>query len=411
MLDNRSPGSKAKRFAYDLLEASGGGLSGIVDRVLVLLVIGNLLSIILETVPPLKEAYADLFLGVEWVTVTVFALEYGARLWVADLHPPFRRHGPVKARLLHLAQPSCIIDFLAFGPTLVGLIAGVEDVNVLVVFRLLRFLKLARYSPGMRSLLNAFVSERRAILASAVLMAGLILTTATIMYLLERRVQPEAFGSIPAAMYWAVTTLTTVGYGDVVPVSAAGKLLAGLTMLAGLCMFALPVGIIATAFAREIRSRDFVVTWGMVARVPIFSDLDASEIAEVTRLLRAQTVEAGMVVTQKGEPAYAMYFIASGRVDVDGPMGHLQLGEGSFFGEMAVLHKGRRTADVVALSSCRLLVLDADDLHVLMKRRPKIGTHIRAVAEARIKAGGATVTGDFIDEELAQSRPVEAGPV
>ena len=97
-------------------------------------------------------------------------------------------------------------------------------------------------------------------------MLGLILVAATLMYLIERHGQPERFGSIPAAMYWAVTTLTTVGYGDAVPLTAAGKLLAGFTMLAGLCMFALPVGIIATAFAREIHNRDFVVTWGMVAR-------------------------------------------------------------------------------------------------------------------------------------------------
>jgi len=251
--------------------------------------------------------------------------------------------------------------------------------------------------------MSALASEKRAIIASGVLMAGLILCCATLMYLLERHVQPDVFGSIPGGMYWAVTTLTTVGYGDAVPVTAAGRTLASLAMLAGLCMFALPVGIIATAFAREIHNREFVVTWGMVARVPIFSDLQASEIAEVARLLRAQTAEPGQVLTQRGDPAYAMYFLASGSVEVDLGAEKITLNEGAFFGELALLRKTRRSADVVALSSCRLLVLEAADLHVLMTRQPHIGTHIRAVAEARLKSSRAR--GDILAEELTASRP------
>ncbi|MBP0573998.1 cyclic nucleotide-binding domain-containing protein, partial [Mycobacterium tuberculosis] len=100
------------------------------------------------------------------------------------------------------------------------------------------------------------------------------------------------------------------------PVTLLGKILASITMLAGLCMFALPVGIIATAFAREIHNRDFVVTWSMVARVPIFQQLSAFEIAEVARLLRAQTIEPGALITRRGDRAFAMYFIASGTVEV-----------------------------------------------------------------------------------------------
>ena len=113
------------------------------------------------------------------------------------------------------------------------------------------------------------------------------------MYLAERHVQPDKLGTIPDAMWWAIVTLGTIGYGDVVPVTALGKVIAGVTIFLGLIMIALPVGIIATAFADEIHRRDFVVTWAMVARVPLFAGLDAAEIADIMRLLRAQQVEPG----------------------------------------------------------------------------------------------------------------------
>lgn len=397
-----------KQRIFDVLEGGGNfRVTVLVERILIALIVGNLIAVVLQTVPEYAMRWNRLFGCVETATVGLFAGEYALRLWVCDLHPPLRRAGSFGARLRYALWPQALVDLMSFGPTLVAWSFGIADFNVLVVFRLVRFLKLARYSPGMRSLVNAVISERRALVASLVLMVGMMLLAATAMYLLERNVQPEVFGSIPGAMYWAVTTLTTVGYGDAVPQTPAGKLLAGMTMMTGLGMFALPVGIIATAFAREIHNRDFVVTWGMVARVPIFADLDAATIAEVAKLLRAQTVEAGAVITQRDTPAFAMYFIASGVVEVDGPMGRVKLSEGAFFGEMAVLRRGRRTADVVAMSDCRLLVLDADDLHVLMSRRPKIGRHIRAVAAQRVKAGGVAVRGDILPDELAGGTPVD----
>ncbi len=106
---------------------------------------------------------------------------------------------------------------------------------------------------------------------------------ATLMYLAERHVQPDKLGTIPDAMWWAIVTLGTIGYGDVVPVTAVGKMIAGFTIFLGLIMVALPVGIIASAFADEVHRRDFVVTWAMVARVPLFSGLDATEIADIMR--------------------------------------------------------------------------------------------------------------------------------
>ena len=108
---------------------------------------------------------------------------------------------------------------------------------------------------------------------------GAVLIAASAMNLAERDVQPERFGTIPELMYWAIVTLTTVGYGDVVPITGLGRVIAGVTAIAGLVMLALPVGIIASAFAREIHRRDIVITWSMVARVPLFADLGRLEIA------------------------------------------------------------------------------------------------------------------------------------
>lgn len=395
----------AKRRIYEILEMAplGDGAARLVERGLVLLIVVNVFAVVMETVPGHRESYGGLFLAVEIGTVVCFAIEYLLRVWVADLHPPLRRYGRVGARLRYAVTPWAIIDLMAVAPTLIGFAVGIFDVNVLVVFRLLRFLKLARYSAGMSSLFAAVASERRALFASGVVMAGLVVTAASLMHWIEGTVQPEKFGSIPLAMYWAVTTLTTVGYGDMVPITPAGRALAGIVMLFGFCMFALPVGIIATAFAREIHARDFVVTWSMVARVPLFAELSATEIADVMRLLRAQTVEAGTIVTAVGEPAHSMYFILSGSVEIGLAHEKLKLSEGAFFGEIAVLRKARRSADVVALTHCRLLVLDAEDLHHLMQKKSDIATHIRAVARERVGREAVTPRGDIAIEEIDET--------
>ncbi len=395
-----------KHRIYEILEVPplGDGIALAVDRAIVLLIVVNVVAVVLETVPDYRARYGDLFLAVEIWTVVIFAAEYLLRVWISDEHVPLKRYGRIGARLRYVFTPWAIIDLLSVAPTLVGFAFGVYDVNVLVVFRLLRFLKLARYSAGMSSLVNAVASERRALFASGVIMAGLVITAASLMHWFEGAIQPDRFGSIPLAMYWAVTTLTTVGYGDMVPVTPAGRALAGVVMLFGFCMFALPVGIIATAFAREIHSRDFVVTWSMVARVPLFSELSASEIADVMRLLRAQTVEAGTIVTAAGEPAHSMYFIAAGTVEIDLPREKLRLGEGQFFGEIAVLRKARRSADVIALTHCRLLVLDAEDLQYLMQKKSDVAAHIRAVARERVAREAVTPRGDIALEEIDDGR-------
>ena len=172
-----------------------------------------------------------------------------------------------------------------------------------------------------------------------------------------------------------------------VPVTGPGRAVAAVTIIAGLVMIALPVGIVATAFSEAIHRRDFIVTWSMVARVPLFSRLTAGDIAHIMRLLRAQQVEAGSIIARRGEPAHSMYFIAEGEVEIGlGPNRknrYVRLGPGHFFGERAILNKTDRTSTVRAASRVKLLVLEASDLTSLIAREPAIAEHINKVAIGR----------------------------
>jgi voltage-gated potassium channel len=272
---------------------------------------------------------------------------------------------------------------------------------VLQIFRMVRFFKLARYSPAMRSLLDVLYRERRALFGCLVIAMGGAVVAAALMHLAERTVQPDKLGTIPDAMWWAIVTIGTIGYGDVVPVTATGKLIATGTILMGLIMIALPVGIIATAFSEQIHRRNFIVTWGMIARVPLFAELDAGDIGDIMDLLRAEVAEAGQVIVREGDPAHSMYFIASGEVEISLKKERVRLGVGQFFGEVAVLRRARRSATAIALSRTNLLVLDAQDVHALMSRNKRVTERIREVVEKRIGREVVTPRGDIVTEELA----------
>nr|WP_283776607.1 cyclic nucleotide-gated ion channel [Stappia sp. WLB 29] len=406
--DSPAPAGRVARLRWRLyrwleLGSAGDPQGRWFDRLLIALVLAAVALVALETVPSLASEWDDTFALAELVIGTTFLAEYLARLWVANLHPPYRKDTPLMARLRYALQPAAIVDLLAVLPFVLGILLVPTDFKVMVILRLARFFKLARYSPALRSLTNALLSERHAIGASLIIIFGVVMLAATAMYMVERQVQPQAFGTIPDAVWWAMTTVTTVGYGDVVPVTPAGKVLGGLVMLLGYGLLALPVGIVATAFAREIHSRDFAVTWGMVARVPLFQDLRAADIAEIARLLRGRSVKAGQVISQRGEPASSMFFIASGLVEMTIGQARVHLEEGGFFGEMAVLGERRRSATVMATSDAQLMVLDSQDLHALLIRKPDLARRI--LDEMRRRRD--LPRGDIVEEEIAEAAEVE----
>jgi voltage-gated potassium channel len=390
-----------RRRIAELLERGSVGdrASRAVDRTLVALIIVNLAAVTLESVPDLAARHRMAFSIIEMLSLLIFSTEYVLRVWVAPEHPAY---GHLTARLAqwrYVISWSGIIDLIAVLPFWLAF-ALPADLKVLQALRILRFLKLARYSPGMRSLLDALYAERRALVGCFLILMGATLLSATAMHLVEGRAQPERFGTIPDAMWWAIVTLGTIGYGDVVPVTVAGRLVAAATIFAGLLMIALPVGIVATAFAEQIHRRDFVVTWGMVARVPLFTGLNAGQIADIMRLMRAQTVEAGNIITRRGEPAHSMYFIAAGEVEVMVKQRRIRLTVGQFFGELAVLRRAHRSGTVTATARTSLLVLDAHDLHALMDREPLIARRIHAEVQQRLGREVDQPDGDILADEL-----------
>jgi len=390
-----------RRRVYLLLEqgALGDGWSRWIDRGLVALILVNLVAVALESVPTLRTPYIALFDAIEIFSLVVFTVEYGLRLWSAVEHGPHRHLNHAHARLKYALSPAGIVDLIAVLPFWFAFVLP-DDLRVLLVFRIVRFFKIARYSPAMRSLLDVLYRERRALFGCLIISLGTALVAAALMHLAEGRVQPDKLGTIPDALWWAIVTVGTIGYGDVVPVTVIGKFIATGTIFLGLVLMALPVGIIATAFADQIHRRDFIVTWGMIARVPLFAELDAGEISDIMGLLRAQVAQAGEVIVREGDPAHSMYFIAAGEVEVALKKKRLRLGVGQFFGEVAVLRRARRSATATAITRVNLLVLSAQDLHALMSRDPRIAARIKDVVEKRVGREAVTRKGDIVAEEV-----------
>lgn len=392
---------KLRHRLYEILEHGtiGDPTSRLVNWSIVLLILVSLSGVILESVPDLKAKYALAFVTIELIALVVFSLEFCLRVWIAVEHTPFRHLTPIRARIGFITSGTGLMDLAAVLPFWFAFFIS-PNLEVLLLFRIVRFLKLTRYSPGMRSLLDALYAERRALVGCCIILLGMTIFAATIMHTIEGTVQPDKFGTIPNAMWWAVVTLGTVGYGDIVPVSTLGRIVAAITIFSGLIMMALPIGIVASAFSNEIHRRDFVVTWGLVARVPLFSELSASEIAEIMKLLRAQQVESGAIVVKRGEPAHSMYLIAAGEVDIRLKHKRVRIGAGHFFGEIAALRRTLRSATVVATKPTSLLVLDARDLELLMDRNPRMAGIIHDVARYRLGDRFAAQDGDLLTQEL-----------
>jgi voltage-gated potassium channel len=378
------PRSILRQRAFQILEHGRRRepASRVVDWVLILLVLGNVVAVLANTVPDIAGRHSASLQLFDRLCVLVFAIEYAARIWTAPEHPLLRVHPPLGARLRFAATPLMVIDALALLPLLVELIFPHSALVPLT--RLVRFLKLARYSPALATLGRLIAAERRALLACIVIFTGVLLASAAAMHAVEGKLQPDKLGDMPKAIWWAASMLAKIGGGEITPVTTLGSIIAAVTVMLGIGCFALPVAIVGRGFYEEIRRRDFVVTFAMVARVPLFSRLDAASIADLVGILRARTVPAGTTIIRRGERGDAMYLIASGGVEVESAAGKVRLKEGDFFGEMALLSREPRSATVTATRATDLLVLDADDFLRLVDRLPDIGARVKAVARERI---------------------------
>ncbi len=224
------------------------------DVSLAVLIVLNVLAVMLETVESLDQTYHGFFIAFEIFSVIVFTIEYVLRIWCCTVDPEFAH--PVKGRLRYATRPLAIIDLVAILPSLLPFIwVDLRFVRVLRLLRLLRVLKLGHYSDAV-TLLGNVLKSRSADLAVMLIVLGMLLVLSSgAMYYAENAAQPETFSSIPASMWWAVITLTTIGYGDAYPVTTIGKIIGGVIAVMGIGIVALPTAIIATGFAEEVQRR------------------------------------------------------------------------------------------------------------------------------------------------------------
>jgi voltage-gated potassium channel len=229
---------------FSILEMANSGdrVSKTCDVCIIGLILLNVFAVILETVKSLSAKYGDVFFAIEAVSITIFATEYILRIWSCTAREKYRH--PVMGRLRFATTPMAIIDLLAIIPLQGG------------AFRLLRMLRLAklvRYSRSLQTIVRVFKKKASELVATAAMAAMLLVGASSLLYFVERSAQPEQFSSIPATMWWAVGTLTTVGYGDIYPITTLGKILGAVVAFLGISFFALPTGILGAAFVDEVK--------------------------------------------------------------------------------------------------------------------------------------------------------------
>ncbi|MFC4237987.1 ion transporter [Thalassospira xianhensis] len=227
-------------------------LSLTVHLILASLIVINVICVILDTVHELAEQFFVLFLVIELVCTTIFTIEYGLRVWSAPDNPEFSGKW---GRLRYMLRPMAMVDLIAILPVFLLFFTSI-DLRFIRIVRLLRLLKFTRYSTGLELMLMVFRQQMGIFGAASAALACMLVFSAGAIYLAEHEAQPDAFGNLPGALYWSVITLATVGYGDVVPITALGKVIASLISLTGIGIVAVPAGILASAFSSELRRRE-----------------------------------------------------------------------------------------------------------------------------------------------------------
>ena len=247
--------AKIRRRVHQVLSVARPGdiASHVFDATLVALIILNVVAISLETVSSIAAGRDRYFRAFEAFSVLAFSIEYVLRVWAAVEEPRFAR--PLLGRLRFMATPMAIVDLLAVAPFYIPALLPVDlrVIRSLRLLRIVRLLKLGRYSRAMQTIGRVLQAKHQELLMTAFVVLILLLIGSAGVYHAEHEAQPEAFSSIPATLWWGITTLSTVGYGDIVPITPIGKLIGAMVALLGIGMFALPAGILGSAFIDEMR--------------------------------------------------------------------------------------------------------------------------------------------------------------
>jgi voltage-gated potassium channel len=242
---------------YEILEkgAEGDRASIAFDWFLIALICLNVLAVVLETVQSLQAAYAPWFARFEVLSVAIFSAEYMLRLWSCTQAEPYR--SPLIGRIRFALTPMALVDLTAIAPFYLPMLIPLDlrFVRALRLLRLFRLLKVGRYSASMLLIGRVLRQKREELVITLGAVGILLLMASSVMFYVERDAQPAVFSSIPAAMWWGVATLTTVGYGDVYPITVLGKACAAVVAILGVATFALPAGIIASGFTDAMTER------------------------------------------------------------------------------------------------------------------------------------------------------------
>lgn len=354
---------------------------------IVILAVG-LAAMTAYTMPNLHGAAGLWLEACLWCCLAYFAIEIAIRVRSAI------RAGNAWSYFLSV---SGLVDLIGVFAVPVALLSGVPPSTAWLLASLW-VLKLAQNSPALAQIGRVFLTEAKPLASVAALFLIILFLSSAAMYVIERDAQPGPFGTLPAALWWAVVTLTTTGYGDAVPLTHLGHLLGAFVMICGIATFGLSTGILATGFAAETRRRNFIQTWDLVSKVPFFQSLDPSAITEITHMLRRLEVPERTAIIRRGKVGDCMYFIAGGEVQVDIKPTPVRLGAGAFFGELALLLSDSvRTANVTTTMPSSLLILDLADFRTLTANHPDLKRAIDAEGQRRMS------------ENLQRREPQRAG--
>ncbi len=247
---------RLRRRVYHMLGGEGhlDPVVKLVDYALVSLITINCVFSVLESVEHLAIVHGHIFHAFDKFSVIIFSIEYLLRVWTAVEMPDRRYHHQIWGRLRFVFTPLALVDLVAILPFYLGIFFEV-DLRAMRVLRLLRVFKLTRYSQAMNIMIDVLRQEARAIGAVLFVFAVILVFVSSLMYMLEHPYQPQVFSDIPSAMWWAVVTMTTLGYGDMVPSTALGRILGAFTAIIGVGMIALPAGVLASGFSEQLRLR------------------------------------------------------------------------------------------------------------------------------------------------------------
>ena len=373
-----------KRAVHEILELIPG--EGTPRRcgqaVIVLAILFTVVLVVAGSIGPFETSVQRVLDLLIKAAMVLFTAELVVRIWLfaADGGRHGTTHRPFLGRLRYILSPGNLLDLIAILPLFLAI--GPE-LAILRAFRLMRVLRFTQYGAAVESLEAVLYTERRALIGVFIMLILMLVVASTLVFVAEREAQPEAFASVPHAMWWGLATLTTVGYGDVTPITAVGRILGGFVTIIGVGMFALPAAILASGYTREYRRRGFVETWDLVAEVPMFSELPAARIADLAAMLKPRAVRSGHVVVREGEHADSMYFVVSGALEVELDPEPVILHAGDFFGEIALIEHGDRVATIIAIEESQLLILDAQDLGKFLDSNPELREILVRVSQER----------------------------